>query len=57
MERKLIILKTFSDTKVADDFTEEISTQIAAIAKQCCRGKSKCVTVFALSYKFPHSEC
>lgn len=37
MERKLIILKTFSDTKVADDFTEEISTQIAAIAKQCCR--------------------
>eukprot|EP00092_Neocalanus_flemingeri_P026589 GFUD01028818.1.p1 GENE.GFUD01028818.1~~GFUD01028818.1.p1 ORF type:complete len:828 (+),score=221.61 GFUD01028818.1:45-2528(+) len=38
MERKLIVLKTFCDTQVGADFTENITTQISSIVKQCSQG-------------------
>jgi len=37
MERRLIILKTFCDTEVGEVFTTELSTQVGAIVKQCCK--------------------
>ena len=55
MERRLIILKTFSDTEVGEVFTTELSTQVGAIVKQCCKGKSGLDEVFVKT--FPPREC